>query len=193
MIGKLQLTTFTFLIIFCLTLKVSYGCDSPHGFDHSTCVFYMNYLDSSCNNFNFQQCSWEECVAWDYSNNQTTCIQYDTFYDNSWSYCTNLCCESDVNYPQNADSINKCQEYITLVFKRTLIIVFSIIGGILLIVGISVLCCCCRDRLGNCCSAIGDCCSAICECMAYIFTCRCFRNLFHRHPEPIAYGNSIVK
>jgi hypothetical protein len=65
------------------------NCDSEVSLDYSTCLFRLDYADSTCTDFSFINCEWEECVAYYYdSDNNYQCTHYQDFTYNSWSLCT---------------------------------------------------------------------------------------------------------
>lgn len=45
----------------CLMI-VSLGCDAYRELEHSSCVFFMNYANDTCDSFMFDRCIWKQCV-----------------------------------------------------------------------------------------------------------------------------------
>lgn len=134
-------------IIWLLLISISQTCDDSYSFDHSFCVFYMHANDSSCSSFIFDQCTWGECVS-SYTDldGNTQCSEEATF--SGWKICTDHCCDYSVDYAQNYDSLQQCQEYLDGQLKKALIIGLSVTGGIILIAIFIIYCCLrfsCRD------------------------------------------------
>ena len=72
-----------------MTLLLIYGncCEQYYDFGHSDCAFTVNYIDSTCFEFNFSHCSWKGQV------------------NNTWEVCTRQCCDSEVVYSENYTAI----------------------------------------------------------------------------------------
>ena len=137
----------------------SQSCENSYSLTDSDlfCDFYYDYSDSNCTQYNFVSCTWAECQD-QISNSRTNiCVSYQTLTSTDWNTCTNMCCDSSVQYPETYDSINQCQNYLTSSSSLTTIIGWSVVGGILFIVGmvflIFLLCTGvwrCRCRCGCC-------------------------------------------
>ena len=140
------------IAIFLTLLTIAQSCETTYNLGYSECTLRVNYIDSTCTDFNFDHCSWTECVQWSYSTitNTTYCSLYHTFSDSSWSGCTHRCCDSSVVYNQTADAIKSCQDYLDGKFKLYLTIILSIVFGLLFIILMWWLIC-----KTSCCSSLG--------------------------------------
>lgn len=84
-------------------------------------------------------------------------MSYHDYNSTKWDICTNHCCDPNIVYDQNTDSINQCQEYITQVYKIGVAVIVGIVGGIVALITFIIVCglCCkgkCPDRCyGKCC------------------------------------------
>ena len=133
----LYLTKLTILLILITLIHSaqSQSCENSYSLTDSDlfCDFYYDYSDSSCTQYNFVSCTWAECQD-QISNSRTNiCVSYQTLTSTDWNTCTNMCCDSSVQYPETYDSINQCQNYLNISSNLATIIWCSVIGGILFI------------------------------------------------------------
>lgn len=96
-------------IIISILLVLTSTCDTSYHFDYSNCDFHMNYVDDSCNAFNFTDCSWRVCNKWDYIRGVPTCNSYITQTISDWNTCTQKCCRSNSDFPRTKYGIDQCQ------------------------------------------------------------------------------------
>jgi hypothetical protein len=85
------------VLLFIAILAIAELNSCPNQYNFPTCTLDLNYYDSSCFNFNFVGCY--------YFGYMTTIIDYD------WQTCTNLCCDPNIQYLQNSDSIALCENF----------------------------------------------------------------------------------
>ena len=76
-------------------LHVCGGCPSQYVFP--TCTMQVNYLDASCFNFYFLSCQYLGYTA--------------SVVSSDWPTCSSLCCDSSLEYLQNADSMALCANF----------------------------------------------------------------------------------
>lgn len=173
--------------LLCLAVVgVALGCENMYDFGNSAkgCVFYVNYQDTTCGEFVLDKCIWNECVSYRYTSNyRKVCVRQVTLQSANWTTCTDRCCNSEVTYPQTANSIQECQAYLDEGITFLIIAIAGGIGlGVLTFVVVIVVVCCCADS--NCSNKFKSCCSQCwCNCFSfiikgfwYIFTCRCFKH-----------------
>lgn len=157
---------FNLLLTFTLLLLV-HSCPTYYDFGNSPCAFHVNYIDSMCENFNFQKCTWVVCLDDYYS--EEGCFNEVTRVDYSWTGCTKRCCDETVTYSQNAGAITQCQAFLDSQFKTKLAIGLGVsLGAVFLLVLVACICCCpcaccrtCKKCLKNAmesCCGCGWCC-----------------------------------
>ena len=115
-----------FPILFILFLQVQ-SCETGYDFGSSSCTFYVNHTDSTCNNFTFSTCTFGRIEI------------------NNWTTCTQLCCDLEVTYSQNIHAIRECQDYLNKWIKPTIIFLSLLVGVPLTICICVVGFICCRN------------------------------------------------
>lgn len=124
MIKKVQL-----LLLFSF---IGLACKDSLEVFHSSCVFYINFTDTSCTQFSFTECQWKDCEG-------SSCDRTKT--SSNWKICTKQCCDQSIEYPQHADSIHQCSKY-RASQSNGLMLVWSIVASAAMVL-CAVLCCCC--------------------------------------------------
>lgn len=115
-------------------------CPTNYDFGYSSCIFGVQYTDSTCTQFTFQRCYEVYCT--DSNDGEFSTCNYQTNNISTlWSICTQQCCDSSVSYLQNADSIRQCQDYLNSQFNKKLGMGLGIaFGAIFLIAVIACYC-----------------------------------------------------
>ena len=162
----------------------AYGCNTFYDFGHSPCTFHVNYLDLSCQNFNFSHCSWLECVDWVCSDG-CSCVKRVTKTDASWPGCTHVCCDDSATYEKDAGAIKQCQDFLDWQFAKKMIIGFTVSFGGLLYVLFLMYCACCgpNDAFSECGNRIRVVCDILC--------CSCL-NCSRNHGEDVAIQENPI-
>jgi hypothetical protein len=136
-----------------LLLSPILACQTAFDFGFSSCTFFVNYTDTSCTNFVLDRCEFE--VSDDQApippppliHSDLRLLQLLTVRD--WANCTQICCDSSVDYPMNTDSIESCQSYLNQSIYKIIIIVCSIVGGFYLCLLTCALCTMCVRQRGD--------------------------------------------
>jgi hypothetical protein len=156
------------LLLAFIVLATSQNCPTFYHLGESSCTFHIEYTDSSCNDFTFIQCAWDECSNTDSQNGISPhCDRFHPHTDSDWNRCTRRCCDSSMIYYENAESMNKCQDYLGT--KAQMGVVMGVGIGLSVLVLATTLCCfywCSRDPK-SCDKA------KIKEAFLYILTCGC--------------------
>lgn len=85
------------ILSFLSLLSLAAFTTCPTQYIFPTCTMDVYYRDSQCFNFDFIGCQ--------YFGYTSSSIEYD------WITCCNLCCDSNVQYLTNSDSIVLCSNY----------------------------------------------------------------------------------
>lgn len=89
---------FKLLLLLGLLKYILTQCPNQYIFP-SDCSFNIQYTDQACFNFNFRSCNYNGFLG--------------KASSNDWQTCVSLCCDTDINYAQNVDSLKLCANFST--------------------------------------------------------------------------------
>jgi len=146
--------------LLCCILTQTQNCQNVYLIQYSSCVFNFNQ-STSCS---FVSCSWLAC-------NDYYCSTSLSLTTTNWTACTEICCDASIHYPQNIDSVQQCQNFVTQQHQKTSFLVGILFGvvGFLIVLFMCFYCCCNIDGIETCLQITKG-------CICYLFTCKCFRN-----------------
>jgi hypothetical protein len=84
------------LLLLVAMVSLAFSCDSYTELDYSTCTIYANLSsqDGTCGGFDFQYCTWVECIRYVSTGRTSYCAEYRGYNSSSWDICTYKCCDS---------------------------------------------------------------------------------------------------